>query len=247
MALLILLTATIDPMGRAGVLRSDPEIRLDDYARSLDRWLDAGSELPAELVFCENSGWPLDRLRELAADRYPSDRLRFLQFSGNDYPAELGKGPGEAAIIDHAIETVLADRAGSDLVVKCTGRLFVRNLRSLLPPATETPDLMCALDGRLTQADSRLFIARAETFVEHLAGMGEAVDEPRGIYFEHVLCRRVLRAIAGGCAWSPFPAVPRYSGWSATRGSSYDRAAGMARWTLHSALRTLRYRPRSPL
>lgn len=242
-----LLTASIDPMGRVGVRRADPAVRLGDYTASLGRWLDDARRHGAEVVFCENSGWPLESLRALVASRGLEDRVRFLQFRGNDYPRERGKGFGEAAILDRAIAEDLGARPPGTLVVKCTGRLHVSNLdRALLRPGARA-EIACALDGRLTQADSRFFLARAGVFAARFTDMGEEVDEPAGILLEHVLCRRVLGAVAAGVAWEPLGAVPRFSGWSATHARSYGGASRLARWAAHSALRTLRYRPRAPL
>ena len=247
MRLLVLLTASIDPMGRANVKRADPQARLGDYAASLRNWLAVVRDLPADILFCENSGWPLGELERVVSRSGMAARVTFSQFRGNDYPTELGKGFGEARIIDHAIASVVASDGRHDAVVKCTGRLFVRNARSLLPRRAVDADIMCLLDGALTQADSRFFIARAEVLATSFAGMGPEVDEAAGIYLEHVLCRRVLRAIGEGRTWKPLPARPLYSGWSATHDRRYDSIPMLGRWLLHRPLRRLRYRPRSPL
>jgi hypothetical protein len=243
----ILLTASVDPMGRPGLTRVNPEARLADYEQALAAWIEAARDVAADVVFCENSGWPLDSLERLAAARAAPGAVTFLQFRGNDYAPELGKGFGEALIVDHFVDTSFRDDHRHDLVVKCTGRLFVSNIRAIVSGIAPDTDLACALDGALTWADSRLVIGRQAPFARYLSGLRSEIDESRGAYLEHALMRRVARAIGDGCRWRPFPELPRYVGRSATTGRRLDSPRERARWIVHGALRTLRYRPRSPL
>ncbi|HEX2234179.1 MAG TPA: hypothetical protein VHG69_12545, partial [Thermoleophilaceae bacterium] len=159
----------------------------------------------------------------------------------------LGKGYGEALILDHFIDNVLSGEHGYERVVKCNGRLFVENAEAIVAHLRADTDVACALDGALTWADSRFLVARAATFASLLHGLAGEIDERRGVYLEHVLMRRIAAAIGAGARWRPLPAVPRYSGTGATGDRPYDGVRERARWILHSALRTLRYRPRSPV
>jgi hypothetical protein len=65
----VLMTACIAPKAgtREGLRRSDPAVRLADYKWALEFWLTIKSDQIVGIVFAENSGYPLDELKELAA------------------------------------------------------------------------------------------------------------------------------------------------------------------------------------
>jgi hypothetical protein len=101
-----------------------------DYEQGLDSWLASGA--CRRVVFCENSGYDLASLEALAA-RYAGAEVEFISFRGNESGANKGKGHAELGVLGHALATsrLLAD---CDVVLKCTGRLIVRNASKLLPP-----------------------------------------------------------------------------------------------------------------
>jgi hypothetical protein len=75
--LLLLMTATIDPQGMPGTARTDPISRCQDYLQTLKRWI-AHSDGLSELVFCENSMYPLGVLQELAKEASGRLAIRFF-------------------------------------------------------------------------------------------------------------------------------------------------------------------------
>ena len=84
----LLFTATIDPKGMTHLARSDPSVRENDYQISLDRWL---KHVDCPVVFCENSGHDLSRIRRVAGVS-AGRQVELLQFDGQTYPRHLGKG-----------------------------------------------------------------------------------------------------------------------------------------------------------
>jgi hypothetical protein len=130
---LLLLTACIDPStGPARVVRSDPFMRLKDYCSALRFWLLNPDPRLSSILFLENSGYPLDDLRELAATSNPFDkRIEFIQLHNNDYPPFVDYGYPELEMLDMGLQSSeLAKRSG--YFIKVTGRLAFPRITSLL-------------------------------------------------------------------------------------------------------------------
>lgn len=236
----VLLTATINPGATRLVARNDPELRLADYESALRSWISV--EPAVRVVFCENSGHDLATLLRLIT-RQSSDRLEILGFSGNTGGHLKGKGFAELGTIAHAM---VASRllSGADLIVKCSGRIFIRNApRFLRSVAACEGDVICTLKRFLSFADSRVFCATPAFIREHLQPRQDFMDDARGVYFEHMLASAVTDAVAHGKRWRPFPVLPRIQGISGTNGTSMtDSAPVAAARALYNNFRNAVYR-----
>jgi len=138
----LVLTATITPPAGAPLLaRTDPLQRLDDYARALSFYLTlVGSTFDA-IVFAENSGSDLGRLRRMAADAGVADRVEFISFDGLDHAASRGRGYGEFKLVDHVMNESRQIDANT-FVWKCTGRYVFENIVDLVRTRPDV-DLYC--------------------------------------------------------------------------------------------------------
>jgi hypothetical protein len=230
--MVLLLTATIEPGRTVMVTRRDPLVRLGDYQHALRHWLAGGAI--RRIVFCENSSYDLSSLKDIAAG-YENCDTEFISFSGNQSGATKGKGYPELEMIRHALDTS-ALLAGSEIIIKCTGRLTVRNAAHLFRSMTKCDfDVMCALKSHLSIADSRVFAATPAFFRSYLFPKLSIVDDNSGVYFEHALARATASAISEHCKWRPFPSFPLIEGVSGTDGSirTNSRLVGGAKMLYH--------------
>lgn len=235
----LLLTATIDPGATPLVERREPLTRLRDYQQALEWWLSCAAA--PRLVFCENSGFDLASLVGLT-ERQSGCKVEFISFRGNQAAAAKGKGYAELQLIDHAMRTS-SFIASSDLVVKCTGRLTIRNGAALFKEMTAMKfDVMCALMHCLSYADSRVFAATPAFIRQHLLPKIDMVNDGEGVTAEHALACAAASAIAGRMAWRPFPVYPRLAGISASTGiSASDPPAKRAVRAAYHRLRRMLY------
>jgi hypothetical protein len=205
----LLLTATIDPNGMPFTRRSAPRRRLKDYRNALKKW--SSCTLFDSIVLCENSGHDLSELQASTCGR-----VRFLSFSGNDYPRHLGKGYGEMNILRHVLsESALAP---DDLIVKITGRYYVRNADALIAYIKSRPDceVFCDITSDGAFAPSGMF-AGSVRFLEHyLVIRQNRVNDTAGIYFEHALAEAMNQASEDGLRCVPFLDRPLIEGRSGT-------------------------------
>lgn len=132
----LLMTACISPprstIETHGVQRSDPAVRVADYKKALEYWLSYEDDRIKGIVFVENSGYPLDALRALAAAFNTQKRsVEFLECHAIPLPEGLHYGYSELEMMDCAFASS-ALISQSDYVIKVTGRLYFPQLRRLL-------------------------------------------------------------------------------------------------------------------
>lgn len=124
MHLPLLLTASVDPRGMAGADFVAAE-REQMYVETLSHYLKA---LPKNqpIVFAENSGWGLERLRE-KVEVEGGVRVEWIEVDPKLSDQSRGKGYNELILIDEAVrqsKTIQSDGA----FMKVTGRYPVFNL-----------------------------------------------------------------------------------------------------------------------
>ncbi len=130
----LLLTSCIAPKPDVARLlrRADPALRLQDYADSLRFWLRLGDPRVGALVFADNSGHPLDSLREIAAREAPESLA--VEFHSLDYPAPsplLSYGHPEMLLVNEVLERSPA-LARLPFFAKVTGRYRFPDFSRLL-------------------------------------------------------------------------------------------------------------------
>lgn len=240
--LVLLLSATVDPGGVVFVKRNDPKQRLKDYRQALKRWgRVSGFD---SIVFCENSGADLSSLHNLAA-RLPGgrQRIRFISFHGNAFAPTLGKGYGEMGILKRALSELTSNQGA--LVMKVTGRYFVRNIGDLLERIRTQPgcEVYCNIDSDLSFANSGAFAASPSFFEKYLFPLHESINDSANVFFEHVLAEAIRTAAADGVKWAPWSGPLRLAGVSGTCNLPYSGpAATLNRAKMWALERTYRVR-----
>jgi hypothetical protein len=239
-SLVLLLTATVDPGQTLMVARRDPLVRLADYQQALRYWL--AKSAVRRVVFCENSSYDLTSLKILAAS-YDKCDIEYVSLLGNQTGATKGKGHAELLMIRHAMANSKL-LTNSDIIVKCTGRLTVRNAQQLFRSISICNfDVMCTLKKNLTFADSRLFAATPAFFRDYLFPKMTMIDDNAGVYFEHALACATARAVSECHSWQPFPSFPLIEGISGTDGTlKTNSVLTGATKTLYHRLRKFVYR-----
>ena len=152
---ILLMTATITPDNSPELARTDPALRLEDYAQALDFYIGqlgtAGRRGAIDaVVFAENSDSDVSSLRALAQARGAGDRVEFIANYGRHSFPGRDRSVGESALLDHAMVTSrLIAAAGAGAVVwKIPGRYRVRNLAATVRAAPARFDLYCDVRNR---------------------------------------------------------------------------------------------------
>ena len=190
----------------------DAQIRKDQYIDALKYYLGLHR---GKIVFAENSN---TNISDLFEKEVANNLIEFLTFKGNEFDPELGKGYGEAEIIEYAINHSRFIRE-SDYIIKVTGRLIPQNFHQLLVDFKLYPKfdvvVSYACRGLL---DSRIVIAKSEFWEKKFLPNRNRLNDSKGYYFEHL-----LEDCLNGVAWRPFfLSLPKFNGISGTSGTKTE-------------------------
>ncbi len=228
----ILLTATIDPKGVAFTQRNDPIVRENDYVNALTKWVRTEG---FSFVFCENSGYRLDKVKKTVEFFEEKGLIEIIQFDGQDFPRELGKGYGELLIIVYAIKNSKIIET-ADYIIKISGRYYVNNIKAIAKPLCRNNDIYVMADFRrnFNYVDSRIFAFKPSFVLNYLSKFQDIINDSKGFYLEHALSRAILRAMSDGYKWMPLPCKPIITGYSGTSNTPYKTSK--IRWLFGNVL-----------
>lgn len=178
--IVLLLTATVNPLGTANTRLQDAEKRRLQYIEAINFYIDNTEH---KLVVCENSGVDLSvsfRKEQLR------DRVEFISFKGNDYNKKQGKSFGEILIMRYAFQKseFLKD---ASFVAKITGRVKILNIPMILRQVEESRANSAFVEfwGK-GFAQTVLFILPTKEFRELINGQLSHLDD-NGYSLHHLL------------------------------------------------------------
>ena len=247
--LALLLTATVAVnRGLAGVTTADAAVREEEYAGTLRYLLHAHPRI-RKIVLAENSGWPLARLEDAVADNPWGAEVELLQLACNDFPGGLGKGYGEALLIDHALASSRLIATVSH-VAKLTGRQRILNLTRLLAAAPDGLALLCdlrdhgwyerlGLPAAGRYCDTRFFVASRSFFDAHLRWLYRRAPREGEFNLEAAYYDAVKAVESEPGVICRFPCEPRYRGRAGHWHKDYGSPAARAKQALRGAVRWL--------
>jgi hypothetical protein len=179
---LLIMTATIvPPADAANLSRTDPSLRLRDYAGALEFYvgcLERG--VISGIVFAENSQADISALKTQVASSPKHAQIEFIQFPGLDHPGSNGRGFGEFKLLDFAMaHSELIRTAPADAEVwKVTGRYKVLNLSRILSRRRPAASLWVHCRNRPRRwADMYLLGWRRDYYSRHVQGLYRELDE----------------------------------------------------------------------
>lgn len=129
----LLMTACIRPQNlNRSCFRAAPHLRLEDYIKALQYWLNYSDERIKAIVFAENSEYELTGLKEIANKENIHERdIEFLQFKETKRLPGIHYGYSDMEIIDYALDNSRLITSSS-VIIKTTGRLYFPKLSKLL-------------------------------------------------------------------------------------------------------------------
>lgn len=216
----ILLTACVNPNGMALTALQDTDERLKQYEDALKWYLD-NTDLP--VLFVENTECDLSLKYQSLIEE---GRLEMLTFRGNDYPRELGKGFGEAKILEYALKhSKLLDNA--DSVIKITGRLICSNVNTIIRKC-KRPDTVMGLVikdrwGRM-QIKSQVVVLPVKFILNYFLPSSNKLNDGEKYWFEHLLWDASEKWQKDGYRFKEFVYLPKIKGQSGSMGIMYTNS-----------------------
>jgi hypothetical protein len=134
MSQLALITSTIAPAPGSHLLaHADPQQRLQDYQQGLSFYCDRLQDGVFDAIsYVDNSGYPLDSLREIAHARGVESRVEFISYRSDEAPGH-GRFYLEIRLIEHFMRnSALLRELDDPLVWKLSGRYRIVNIAALV-------------------------------------------------------------------------------------------------------------------
>lgn len=240
---ILLMTATITPDNSPELARTDPALRLEDYAQALDFYIGqlgtAGKRGAIDaIVFAENSDSDVASLRALARERGAGERVEFIANYGRHSFPGRDRSVGESALLDHAMATsrLIAAAGAAAVVWKITGRYRVRNLAAMVRTAPARFDLYCDLRNRpIAWADLRFMAWTPAGYDRLLRGIaGRLGTDPKEPAMHAYIAELADPAVVP--RYRSEPLVDGVRGWD---NRHYAKGAALLKFWLRTASRRL--------
>lgn len=216
----LLITTAVRSAPSVNVRLRDSASRLEFTLEGLGEWLNMFPDL--RIVVCDGSNVDLT---VLIREKWPTANVEVLHFQNDEKNvARFGKGYGEGQIIAFALKKAKLLR-GAPVFMKCTGKLWVENLRDALASLPTPNGFMIRQrpgdDGERAPfwIDTRFFIVETRLFRKHLASAFRDVDVRARRYIEHVYCERLMKISTPGRL--RFGVKPRVRGVSGSTGKRW--------------------------
>lgn len=208
----ILMTASVSTQGMKGARYTDLE-REQMYIGALSYYLHnlMSSDPQQKIVFAENSGWDLNRIKT-ALSEYDIDRVEFIALPKEAFDISRGKGYNELLLINLAIEksATIQERGA---FFKVTGRYPIYNVSRFINEASDAfgkgAEFYCDVKDHCIfdmlhlgwcghSADARLFAVKVSYYQKHIGCWYHELNDYNGHLLEELLFQDVKRAYGKG-------------------------------------------------
>lgn len=245
---LLTMTATIVPAANAGVKRSDPRVRLEDYKQALRFWLNYDHPAAARILLLENSGADLSELQFIAANGNPLQKpVEFLSIPGNEIPEGRNYGYTEMQLLDEGLAQSRLRQETTHLV-KVTGRLTFPALGKAIdlierrnggPPELMIECRKLGFPRRGFDAFTQLFVCSHRFYNDVLHNSREEMNATDLRLLEHLLFRKVIPFKGQPGCYLRFPCNIEPVGYSGFKSRSYRTPQAAIAQTIRAALRVV--------
>lgn len=225
-ATILFLTACVNPNGMALTAIQSPDVRLKQYLEAVKYYL---AHTPFKILLIDNSSFDFTPYFE---EEVKAGRIEILNFNGNCFDKNLGKGYGEGVIIKFAFEHSRFIQE-HETVIKITGRHIVTNVIRLMKVATKLnfpfrPFIAANISSKEHIAVSDIFIATKDFFQDFFLKKLGMINDSNGIYFEHVLYESIYRGYLNNFRVICFPIIISQKGFSGSTGKPLN--GGQITW-----------------
>ena len=195
--MILLLTACVNPNGMSYTALVDVDVRKKQYEDALRWYLE---ETKLRVVFVENTGYDMS---DEFIDYIHNGRLEMLTFLGNDYDRSLGKGYGEALILDSGFQNsrFFLESGPDVLIVKVTERLFCRNINDIIKKYNSANTVYSNIGKDVWGGDiagSNFIIAPQNFLVDYFLPRRNELNDSKHCYFECLLHNAISKWKSNG-------------------------------------------------
>jgi len=217
----LILTCSINPKNMPNLVRSDKDLRLSDYKKSFEFWIN--HKHIKKIIMIENTGYDLDYFRKIAS-KLKDKEIEIISSNSNEsFDKKLGKGYGQHLCLKEIFEKSQIVK-NTNFFIDITGRHIVKNFKKILDEIIkECPDIYLNLTDNLKFADTNIYGGTKIFFEKYVIPETQKTDDSKNNIFEKCVAKGTLKALANGLVLSSIPTYAEIEGYIGTNGKKYSQ------------------------
>ena len=217
----IILTCTVNPIQMPNLVRSNPEIRFQDYKKSFNFWVN--NAFVNKIILIENSNFDLSYFNEVAADIKNKEIEIISSNSNNEYDKSLGKGYGQYLCLKEIFDQSQIAKT-TKYFIDVTGRHCVKNFKAIIEDIIKNEsDIYVNITDNLKFADANIYGGTKKFFINYLLPETKKTNDSQNKIFENCVASATLKAISDGMNLSKTPIYADIEGFIGTNGKKYKQ------------------------
>ena len=217
----IILTCTVNPIQMPNLVRSNPEIRFQDYKKSFNFWVN--NAFVNKIILLENSNFDLSYFNEVAEDIKNKEIEIISSNSNNEYDKSLGKGYGQYLCLKEIFDQSQIAKT-TKYFIDVTGRHCVKNFKAIIEDIIKNEsDIYVNITDNLKFADANIYGGTKNFFINYLLPETKKTNDSQNKIFENCVASATLKAISDGMNLSKTPIYADIEGFIGTNGKKYKQ------------------------
>ena len=218
----IILTCTVNPIQMPNLVRSNPEIRFQDYKKSFNFWVN--NAFVNKIILLENSNFDLSYFNEVAEDIKNKEIEIISSNSNNEYDKSLGKGYGQYLCLKEIFDQSQIAKT-TKYFIDVTGRHCVKNFKAIIKDIIKNEsDIYVNITDNLKFADANIYGGTKNFFINYLLPETKKTNDSQNKIFENCVASATLKAISDGMNLSKTPIYADIEGFIGTNGKKYKQS-----------------------
>ena len=217
----IILTCTVNPIQMPNLVRSNPEIRFQDYKKSFNFWVN--NAFVNKIILLENSNFDLSYFNEVAEDIKNKEIEIISSNSNNEYDKSLGKGYGQYLCLKEIFDQSQIAKT-TKYFIDVTGRHCVKNFKAIIEDIIKNEsDIYVNITDNLKFADANIYGGTKNFFINYLLPETKKTNDSQNNIFENCVASATLKAVSDGMNLSKTPIYADIEGFIGTNGKKYKQ------------------------
>jgi len=218
----IILTCTVNPIQMPNLVRSNPEIRFQDYKKSFNFWVN--NAFVNKIILIENSNFDLSYFNEVAENIKNKEIEIISSNSNNEYDKSLGKGYGQYLCLKEIFDQSQIAKT-TKYFIDVTGRHCVKNFKAIIKDIIKNEsDIYVNITDNLKFADANIYGGTKNFFINYLLPETKKTNDSQNKIFENCVASATLKAISDGMNLSKTPIYADIEGFIGTNGKKYKQS-----------------------
>ncbi len=217
----IILTCTINPLQMPNLVRSNPEIRFQDYKKSFNFWVN--NMFVNKIILIENSNFDLNYFKEIAK-KIKNKKIEIISSnSNNTYNKSLGKGYGQYLCLKEIFDKSQIAK-NTKYFIDVTGRHCIKNFKAIIQDIIKNKsDVYINITANLKFADANIYGGTKKFFINYLLPETKETNDSKNKIFENCVANATLKAVSEGMNLSKTPIYADIDGFIGTNGKKYKQ------------------------